>query len=56
MIHSLGPIAALSNQEGLIVPQLFIFGIAEGYAKALEKSTFRLSIMREVVEHWAQND
>jgi hypothetical protein len=29
---------------------------AEGYVKALEKSTSPLSTMREVFEHCAQND
>ncbi len=29
--------------------------LAEGYVKALEKSTFRFSTMRGVFEHRAQN-
>jgi hypothetical protein len=38
MIHSLAPIAALSNQE------------AKGYVKVLKKSTSQVSTMRKVVE------
>jgi len=33
-----------------------IFEQAEGYVKALEKSTSPLSTLKEVFEHGAQND
>jgi hypothetical protein len=39
-----------SNQNDLFVEQ------AEGYVKALEKSTSRVLNWREVFEHCAQND
>jgi hypothetical protein len=40
MIHSLAPIAALSNQEGLIVPELFVCGTAKRIRQSPRKIDF----------------
>jgi hypothetical protein len=40
----------------MVVQKHLLLELAEGYVKALEKSTSTLSVMREVFEHGAPND